>query len=52
MHEYKTARSIFGFMEFLSWALVVVGVLIFSPASPADGRSPEPQAWSGLCPAF
>lgn len=29
MHEYRTARTIFGFMEFVSWALVVIGVIVF-----------------------
>ncbi len=38
MHEYKTARSIFGFMEFCSWALVVVGVIVFL-AGFAGGRA-------------
>ena len=27
MHEYKTARSVFGFAEFCGWAIVVVGVI-------------------------
>ncbi len=29
MHEYRTARTIFGFMEFVSWALVIIGVIVF-----------------------
>lgn len=27
MHEYKTARSIFGFIEFCAWSVVVIGVV-------------------------
>lgn len=30
MHEYKTARSIFGFIEFCAWSVVVIGVIATS----------------------
>lgn len=28
MHEYRTARSVFGFVEFLAWAMVIGGVFV------------------------
>ena len=37
MHEYKTARTIFGFMEFLSWAVVVIGVIAAFALANAGG---------------
>lgn len=38
MHEYRTARSVFGFTEFLCWSAVVIGVLVFLAGFAAGGR--------------
>lgn len=38
MHEYRTARSIFGFMEFGAWACVVLGVITALVGMAGGGR--------------
>ncbi len=37
MNEYRTSRSIIGFFEFLSWVVVVVGVIVFLSGLAAGG---------------
>ena len=52
MHEYKTARSVCGFVEFCAWAGVVVAVLIVLMAIAASSSRDSTIALVALVPAF
>ena len=52
MHEYKTARSVCGFVEFCAWAGVVVAILIALMAIAAGSSRGGGVALVALVPAF